>query len=436
MTPRKSLLRMLAERAARFREDRDGAMLVTYALVLPGLMGVAGLGIETGIWYTASRSLQTASDAAALSGAFERAKGHPTEVVSAATLEAVRNGFENAAPNTIVINNPPVSGSNEGDQSAVEVVLGEKQSLLFSSLFVDAFTIRARSVAAVEVTGTACVLALDPTANAAINNQGNPNIDMEACVLAANSTSSSAIALSGSAFMNADSLWTAGNITVGASVTLTLEDPPTVNAWPIPDPYADVLIPSFGACQYNNTSFNNVTLTINPGVYCDGINFGANANITLNPGTYFINEGDINIAATARLRCSCPDAGDGVTFVLTAAAPGQIGTIVINGGADVLLNAPTSDSDPFKGILFYQDRRAPSGQAMKFNGGSSMLLTGAIYVPKQNVEWSGGNAAAGSTCTQIIGRTVSFVGNSNIVNTGCDEAGISPLEIVGVRIVE
>lgn len=424
----------------RFIQERNGALAVTYALLLPFLMGVVGLGVETGIWYAAKRNVQTQADAAALSGAHERRRFNPQfSIVSAAAInEAVRNGFVNAAPNSIVVNNPPTSGSKIGDQASVEIIIIEPQAPLFSSLFVNQLKVRGRSVATVETTGTACVLALDPSASNAIQNQGNPTIMMDGCVMAANSTDSSAISISGSAIIDADSLWTAGDITIGGSATVTLDSEPAVGAWPLSDPYESITIPTFGACDHNSASYSNVTVTINPGVYCDGINFGTNTNITLNPGTYYIDEGDITMAGSAVIRCSCPDATDGITFVLTSSAgnANAIGGVTINGGADVLLRAPTDPADPFKGILVFQDPLAPTGQSVKFNGGSQMLLTGAIYIPKQTVEWSGGNSAAGSTCTQIVGLQVKFVGNSEIVNTGCETSGISPLEIVGVKVVE
>jgi len=423
----------------RLRRDRGGAILVTYTLLMTGLLGTTGLAIETGLWYTVKRNLQTQADAAALSGAFERRKGHPdyADVSAAALLEAGRNGFVAAAPNTITISNPPTNGPYAGDDSAVQVIVSAPQSLLFSSFFLNGLAVSAQSVAAVETTGTACVLALDPSASSAIQNQGNPTIAMDGCVLAANSTDSAAITVSGSAVLDAKSLWTAGNITISNSATVTLDDPPIVNAWAIDDPYEAITILALGACDYNSASYSNVTQTIDPGIYCDGINFGANAIITLNPGTYYVDRGDVTIAATAYLRCSCPDPEDGVTFVMTSSTgPGNIGAVVINGGADVVLRAPTGEFDDYKGMLVYQDRRAPPGQSVKFNGGSSMLLTGAIYIPNQTVEWSGGNAAAGATCTQIIGREVKFVGNSQIYNTGCETAGIEPLEIVGVRVVQ
>ncbi|MBT5048902.1 MAG: pilus assembly protein [Rhodospirillaceae bacterium] len=433
-------LRKLSDCLTRFGRDRSGALMVTYALILPFLLGVIGLGVESGIWYASKRNIQTQADAAALSGAYERRRGNPSySVVSAAALkEAERNGYVNAAPHSIVINNPPTSGPSAGNQASVEVIVTEQQQPLFSSLFLNQLSVKSRSVATVETTGTACVLAMDPSASNAIMNQGNPTILMDGCVMAANSTDSSAISISGSAIVDADSLWTAGDISIGGSATVSLDSAPTINAWPLQDPYAGITIPTFGACDHNSKTYANETATIDPGVFCSGLTFGTSAVITLNPGTYYIDEGDLKFNASAYVRCSCPDPEDGVTFVLTSSAgnAGAIGTVTINGGADVILRAPTDPADPFKGILVYQDPLAPAGQSLKFNGGSTMLLTGALYAPSQTIEWSGGNSAAGSTCTQIVGNQVKFVGNTEIVNTGCETAGITPLAIVGVKVTE
>lgn len=423
-----------------FHRDKRGAMMVTYALMLPVVLGFAGLGVETGIWYNSKRNVQTQADAAALSGAFERRRGNQAySIVSASALrEAVRNGFDSSTPNTIAVNNPPLTGSAAGDQSAVEVILMQRQDLLLTSLFMNQLEVVSRSVAQVQVTGNACVLALDPSVSAAIKNQGNPTLEMDGCVIAANSNDSAAISMGGSVDVDAHSLWTTGDISIGSNVNMTLADSPTVNAWPIPDPYASLTIPSFTGCDQTNAHYSNETTTINPGVYCGGIRFGSNSTVTLNPGTYYVDGDDVIFNASTVVRCNCaPGTDDGVTIVLTSSSsPSDIGTITINGGADVILNAPTGSSDHFKGILFYQDRLAPPGPTMKFNGGATMLLTGAVYTPNQEIQWAGGNSSAGPTCTQIVGRTVEFVGNSEIVNTGCVAAGVDPLEITGVEVVE
>jgi hypothetical protein len=392
------------------------------------------------MWYSDKRDLQTASDAAALSGAFERVRGNAAGLQSAARYEAQRNGFAMAASNTIAVNNPPISGASAGETTAVEVVLTRDHPLLLTSLLASSnVTIAARSVAAVEVTGEACVLALDPTAAAAVNNQGSTNVDMSGCVMAANSNAADAIQITGSATVAAYSLWTVGQISTGSgSPNITLERPPTSNAWALEDPWADVAIPGYTACTYTNfKTTSGQAVTIDPGVYCGGINATAQSVVTMNPGTYIINRGDFSVGGQTTVQCSCPGPEDGVTIILTSAGdPGDIGQVDIAAGANVQLRAPSGPMAEYRGLLFYQDRRAPLAgtNSNKFNGGANMNLHGAVYVPQQGVQFSGNNSS--TTCTQIVARTVTFIGNSTISNTGCQAAGVEPVTVTQARLVE
>lgn len=439
----KSILRRTRDLACRpvqwlttLWRGNEGTVLATFGLALPVTIGVLGLSVESGLWYAGKRALQTQADAAARSGAFERARGNPGNVSAAALRDAERNGFINVSPATFAVHNPPISGSRIGSAGAVEVVLSRPESLLFAHYFLDTLAISARAVAIVDVTGTACVLALHPTLGSAITNQGNVTVDLDGCTIAANSNHAKAIDITGSGYIKAESLWTAGNYYFSGSASMDLAKPPMVNAWALDDPYKDVTIPSFGSCDVTNASYSNVTM-INPGVYCNGLAFGSNANVTLNPGTYYIDKGDLQIAASARLRCACVAPGDGVTFVLTSStAPGQIGVADVRGGADVLLGAPTDPSDPFTGLLIYQDPRAPSNGVNSLNGGASMSLSGAVYFSKQVVRWSGANGPSAPTCTQVVASNIVFIGNATINNTGCESMGVKPIEVKGVRLVE
>lgn len=429
-------LEQLHKRLIALWRDNRGSVLVVAGAALPVLVGVLGLGTDAGIWYVNKRVGQTQADAAAISGAFERAKGNTSNVTPSALKEAVRNGYVNAAPNTLVVHNPPTSGPNTGQADSVEVIVTNRQALMFSSLFLDTVSIRVRSVASVQTTGTACVLALDPTANSAITNSGSSTVNMPGCVLASNSSSATAINITGSTSITAESLWTAGNYALDGSAAMTLAKPATINAWAIDDPYAGKLTPVVGACKPTN-SFTNVTVTITAGTYCNGLSVGSNSTVTFEPGTYYINAGDFTVAANATVRCNCTGT-DGVTIVLTTdGAESTIGTVTINGGADVQLKAPSDGLSEYSGLAFYQDPRAPTGTPnARFNGGALMNITGAVYFPNRQVQWSGNNSPSGPSCTQIIGKTVTFIGNSTINNTGCVAAGVLPITITGVRIVE
>jgi hypothetical protein len=137
----------------------------------------------------------------------------------------------------------------------------------------------------------------------------------------------------------------------------------------------------------------------------------------------------------AKIRCNCSGT-EGVTFVFTSSgSPGNTGTVTINGGADIQLNAPSTPNDPYKGVLFYQDQAA-SPTTAKFNGGASMILNGALYFKRAILQYNGDHSASAKSCTQIIGDTVEFTGNSKIINNGCADAGIQPIAVKGVRLVE
>jgi uncharacterized membrane protein len=127
------------------------------ALLLPVLVGLTGLGVETGLWYAIKRQNQTAADEAALSGAMEVAAA-PSNVTTQALCTARWNGFDSSVafppcPNALAgatVNNPPASGTYSGDHSYVEVILSQEQSAFFANfnpINLANVTIRTRAVA-------------------------------------------------------------------------------------------------------------------------------------------------------------------------------------------------------------------------------------------------------------------------------------------------
>jgi hypothetical protein len=192
---------------------------------------------------------------------------------------------------------------------------------------------------------------------------------------------------------------------------------------PIPDPYAKLQVPSFSGCDENNYSAKK-QLTINPGVYCGGMQFNANADVTFNPGIYFIDGGDFTVNGGARLR------GAGVTIIFTS-SNGNWPTATINGGANIDLRPQTTGT--FAGILMFGDRGIPVGTTYKFNGGAFQYLGGAVYFPTGAVDFAGG-AGTNTNCTQLIADTITFTGVSGL-EINCAGYGVKPIGIPGVRIV-
>lgn len=414
--------------------DRRGNAGILFALSMPVLLGFAAMGTEVGLWYLARRTLQTAADVAAISAAHEMIAGSGDEQ-EAATQEATRHNVPPGPDRDLEVNLPPARGAAAGDADAVEVVLTERRPLLFAALFATGpVSIQARAVARVDGDGTACVLALHPTAYRAVDVAGTANLSMPSCMLAANSSDTEAIAIRGNADVAALALATAGDYAVSGSGALTTGRPARTGIPPLADPYADREAPAAGPCAHTGYARTAATpATLSPGTFCGGISLGGKAVVDLQPGTYVVSGGSLTVNAGATVTCTGCTGGAGVTIVLTGTGT-DIATVRINGDADISLRAPSSGANA--GLLFRQDPRAPAGGENVFNGGARMRLEGALYFPSQNLAFRGNNGLSGAGCTQLVARQVSITGDS-VVGSDCDGLGVEDIDVGGtVALVE
>ena len=136
------------------------------------LVGLTGLGVETGLWYAIKRQNQAAADEAAISGAMEVAAG-AADVAAQAICTARWNGFGSSVsfppcPNAlagVTVNVPPTSGAHSGTACDVEVILSQQQSTIFANINpinLGNVTITTRAVAGPTQCKPGCVLALAP----------------------------------------------------------------------------------------------------------------------------------------------------------------------------------------------------------------------------------------------------------------------------------
>jgi hypothetical protein len=146
-------------------------------------------------------------------------------------------------------------------------------------------------------------------------------------------------------------------------------------------------------------------VTLDPGVYCNGITVNASGVLTLNPGVYILDRGGLTVNGGGTVT------GTGVTLIFTSSTGSNWATATINGNATVNLTAPSSGSTA--GIVIFGDPAEPVGTSINLSGGSSQTFGGAIYAPTGAISYTGG-ATTSSSCTQIIGDTVTFSGNSGV----------------------
>ena len=381
-----------------------------FALTLPIVVGAAGFGVETSYWYYNSLRLQATADAAAYAGALEQISGSdkPT-IVAAATQSAATNWLGSG---TIVVNTPPASGPNTA-KKAVEVIVRQNLDRMFTAIFTQGqVPEQARAVALITNASKSCMTALDQTASQAALFSGNTTVKVTGCVVMSNSNATDSIQLQGSASLQVDCLIAAGGVSLSNPVT-TVCAAPITQALPAADPFADLPTPAASnPCQNDNKP------TLSPGTYCSGMTL--KGNVTLSPGVYVV-QGDLKINANAAI------IGSGVTIFMSGSS-----TVSMNGTASVKLSAPTSGA--YSGVLFYGDRTGNSASST-FNGTADSLLTGAIYFPRQQVNYLG-NFSGNSGCTQVVANTIQWSGSTTI-NQDCTSLGMRDIPAAqSVALVE
>ncbi|TPN80792.1 hypothetical protein FJ987_26595 [Mesorhizobium sp. CU2] len=406
------LLRLFVSGCRRKGESGNVATIV--ALTLPVVVGGAGLGVETSYWYYSSLKLQAAADAAAYAGALEKVAGSDTPTITAAATQSVASNGLSAA--TVVVNTPPASGPNTGNK-AVEVILKQNLDRMFTSIFAtNQVPEQARAVALITDASKACVLALNPSAYQAALFSGNTSVKLIGCSVMSDSLQADAIKLQGSAALQADCLIAVGGVSLSNPVTTVCKAPIT-QALPASDPFASLPAPA-ASNPCKNVNGNKSSQTLQPGTYCSGMDL--KGTVTLQPGVYVV-QGSFKVNANAAV------SGSGVTIFMSGS-----NTVSMNGNATVTLSAPTSGT--YSGVLFYGDQTGTAAQST-FNGTANSLLTGAIYFPRQQVNYLG-NFSGQSGCTQVVADTIQWSGNSTI-NQDCSSLGMRTIPAAqSVAVVE
>ena len=338
-----------------------------------------------------------------------------TTTVDAACAYAATNGFTNGGSNsqTVTVSanttSPPTAVPGVSVKYWISAHITQNNPLTFGAVLGSRYLkVGARATAAlVQIPITNCVTALDPTASQAISITGNANISMS-CGIADDSNSSSALSLVGNITLNTTGIQVVGGASQVGNIVVSPS--PTTNAQSVPDPFANVPEPSYTPppCNYSNPNIvGNTTITLSPGSYCGGISITGNANITFSPGTYVLVGGGLNATGNVTLT------GSGVTFYNTfnTASGYPYSPINLTGNLPMTLSAPTSG--PLQGMLFFQDRNAPTGKTESITGNSTSNFTGAVYFPNSTVTYTG-NSGASTQDIAIVADKVNLVGNASL----------------------
>ncbi|MBT7581867.1 MAG: hypothetical protein HN572_02825 [Kordiimonadaceae bacterium] len=449
-------------------------------------MGFAGLAFDTSLWLMERRTYQHTVDSAAIAGAYAlKANENITllGITTDAEEDAALNGFTVGGNNTLDVQNPPTAGAFTTNPRAVRAVLTSTVDGFFSQFFgydnLTVDTVATAGIFAVEG-AVGCIIGLSGTLRNTVNITGS-NTTSVGCAVVSNSTHASGLSVGGNGELEATDLIANEGIRIyGSADTSSVEniDP---NQGVQADPYDHLEIPGtdeIPVCTEDKTNYTFPanpadlevgddpfydgvgdaelgTYVLTPGRYCGGLNMGMNSatkgDVILMPGVYIMDAGDFDIGSQAEVFA------EGVTIILTADNPADIGNVDINGGAGVTLSAQTteqinaawnpSELDPsptalgeYAGVLIYQDRDAPyESNSNTINGGSTMTFNGAVYFPKQEITFVG-TAGMDNDCARVIGNQVTLSGDSDFsINNDpalCGDYGFEAMTIDVVRLME
>lgn len=397
------------------RTDRGG-VAVLFAVLSVVITAAVGVGVDYGRSAIVRAILQRTVDTAALAGA--SAYSSPAAVTLATTLTQnyVSTGTA-ALPERATVTASTITPGTTGGAYTMSVNVTASVPTTFMSLYQSAIPVSVSAAAKNTGVTSACVLALDPGASGAAQISGSTVVNLNNCGMTVNSTSPSSLTVSGT--LDTNSLTLGGNFSgccVSSPIIKTYE-PAT------PDPYASLPMPTYTGCDQRN--FNTAqTLTLNPGVYCGGISLTGGANVTLSPGTYILDGGNLKVAGNAAM------AGTGVTIILTSSGDASsIGSVDFEGGSIVQLSAPTSGT--LAGITIWVDGKAPL-ETNTIAGGNANTFSGVIYMPSEDPTFSGG-ATSTNGCLQLVANQIKFSGTSNFSNN-CAGTGVVTIAGGGVLL--
>lgn len=374
-----------------------GVLALWTAVLLPIVILLLALVIESAYLFALRRAQQSATDLAAQAGALQALREDAAGVAAAARYTAGENGFPVAAETTVTVDRPPTVGAYVGNELALRVRIEHQPPRLFSALFVGASTLIGTQATA-RLRRPACLMTLADTGNGSLAIDANANIPGPFCTAQVNSSGATALTVGNNAQVTLLSIRVRGGRSISGSATVT--PVPVTGAATVADPMLALTEPIFTACDYTNFVANG-TVTLQPGTYCNGIRVNANARATFASGNYLIYGGGLTTNNNSRLT------GSAVTIFLAVG-----GSITMNATTIVNLTAPTSG--PYAGVAIFESRSVPLGVASHtIPIANTGRLEGAVYTPRSALQITGVGATPANNSARalaLIARTLRLTG--------------------------
>jgi Flp pilus assembly protein TadG len=404
--------------------NRSGKTLVMFALLLPLLLGMVGLALDSGLLLATYRQTQNAADAAATAAALDVYNNSSSTAV--ATGKTYVTSYNNMSGATVSINIGPSTGPHAGVNTYAEAIVTYPYSTSFIQLLGvnKSQSVTARAVAGYHLsspTDGIRTLLQSPSGGSGLTVSGGGTLSVSGPITVNATDSTKAMDISGGSLVNATTVNVSGGITGTSELTDTTTNKNTgINyADPLaalaPPTTANGLLANFYTTTYNSSTnqwtqtsassprsvnINNSTpATLNPGVYTSITVNSSTGSATFNPGIYVLEGGGLTIQGGASV------SGSGVMFYNTSTtynytsntvngvasgadgSGGQYTGITISGGSTFNITGYTGG--PYTSMLVFQDRS--NTKDMAISGTSTANVSGTFYAPTAAVTVSGGS---------------------------------------------
>ena len=413
---------------ARFGSDVRGAVVIVFALTFILMLTFVGLSIDYGNLIWVRSQMQVSADAAAL---------------AAASLEDVSDGERIAQANASFAANFLATGTMSSvfpnvtvaDGKVTVTASGNVEASLLKVIEIYYVGVGVTSVALIATGFEPCFMSLDTGTSNAVYVGNYAEIRTEQCGAEVNSSANDAVVMDGGSW-DAQMVKIVGNY-VESGGTINASEGVYTNASSEADPYQLVDIPSFGGCSGGTNVVITSDTTLNPGVYCGGLTIQNGAQVTLSPGEYIINGGDLFMEEISEIE------GNGVViFITSSGAPSTIGSLRVTDHSQIDITSPTTGT--YAGIAIYQDRDAPATGQNEILGVSSgsgpapkIHVEGSIYLPSQLLVMNGDaelRIRVSSLCGKMVGKSFDLKDDA-LLRIDCD-SGSSGSGPITARLIQ
>lgn len=410
----RAALELFRSACSRFRTATRGSVAIIFSLAAPVVLALGASAVEYSSLSNHRSQLQSAIDAATLAATRELSLSNANESTVEQVLEAVVTANMLNAPSS-----PSLQSSIDRNSMTVTVEATMEVELTFGALLgMDAVTIGARAAGQALGQPNICVLGLHASSSETIYLGVHSRITGNDCAVFSNSTSSSGIRAAGQSHLTSSTTCTAGGFNGGER---NFSPMPFVDCPRFEDPLLHRAPPEDSGCDYSDISITGGTHTLNPGVYCGGLELGGNADVRFSPGVYVIKDGEFRALSNVRM------AGLHVGFYLS----GPDTRFYFGPNVHIDFEAPIDGN--MAGLLFFSDRAQSGSVQNEIVSNFAHNLVGTVYLPRAELHVKASRPVASESAYTaiVVNRLELTVSPHLVLNANYEETDVPVPE--GIR---